>query len=280
MKKYIQQKLIPKTLGSYLGLLAYIAPKKSGNKALEIFSTPRRGKVRPKEEPFLAGFQKEILWYNDIKIQCYKKGNGLLKIMFLHGWESNTARWKPLMDYIESRMDVTFIAIDAPAHGNTSGLLFDSIIYANCIHKAYQHFIPNVLIGHSIGAGSIAYCISEIEPLDVNKVILMGSPNGFDEIIKSYIDIIQLNKKGQKALNRSIFNKYAMQPDDYNVSKYAKKINAKTLVIHDTKDDISNIENARLITANLKQGELFITNTYGHSLQHENIFQKIVSFLQ
>jgi pimeloyl-ACP methyl ester carboxylesterase len=279
LKKYIQQKLIPKSLGAYLGGLAYINPKASGKKALEIFGTPRKGKIRPKEEQFLQSFTKETLQYNDITIQGYKKGKGKLHIMFLHGWESNTARWRDAMNYLEKKLDITISAIDGPAHGNSGGQLFDSIQYANCIRVAYHYYKPDVLIGHSIGAGSIAYCMSELEHLPVSKIVLMGSPNSFDEILQSYVSIISLNRVGQSALHKAIEHKYNIKSSDYSVAKYAKQIACKTMVLHDAQDEIATVENAKDIFAALRNGELCITDGYRHSLQHKEVFEKLFNFL-
>jgi pimeloyl-ACP methyl ester carboxylesterase len=280
LKKYINQKVIPKAIGMYLGGLSYLNPIKSGDKALEIFGTPRKGKIRERDATYLMQFEQSILQYENYTIQQYKKGNGALKILLLHGWESNTARWKHLITYIEESIDCTIYAIDAPAHGASSGKEFNSILYGQFINQFCSKNCPDVIIGHSIGAGSIAYCMSEIKHHPIAKIIIMGSPNEFTEIMNTYVNIIGLNKNGQVALQEAIIRKYNLRASDYSVSKYVKAIQAKGLIIHDTDDEVSVIANANLIANNFKGAELYVTNGFGHSLQHKSIFEKIVQFIK
>jgi pimeloyl-ACP methyl ester carboxylesterase len=279
LKKFLNEKLFPKVLGAYLSSLAFINPTKSGDKALQIFGTPRKGKIRPKDALFLDGFEKNDLWNKGLKIQTYKKGNGAYKLLLLHGWESNAARWKHLIQYLETRVELTIYAIDGPAHGNSSGLEFNSILYAEFIDIAIKAYQPDAIIGHSIGAGSIAYCLSEMNPHKIDKLVLMGSPNAFTEIVYSYVNIIGLNRAGQKALHNAIIRKYNMQPADYNISKFVSKINCRGLIIHDTDDHISVVENAKCIAENFQGAALYITSGFGHSLQHHDVFRKIADFL-
>jgi esterase/lipase len=280
LKKYINQKVIPKAIGMYLGGLSYLNPVRSGDKALEIFGTPRKGKIRERDALYLKQFEQENLQFQSYTIQQYKKGNGKLKILLLHGWESNTARWKHLITCIEKNIDCTIYAIDAPAHGASSGTEFNSILYGQFINEFCTVNCPNVIIGHSIGAGSIAYCMSEIKHHPIDKLILMGSPNEFTEIMNTYVNIIGLNKNGQEALQKAIVRKYNLKASDYSVSKYVSSIKVNGLIIHDKEDDVSVIANATLIANNYKDAELFITSGFGHSLQHQNIFEKIVDFIK
>ncbi len=280
MKKYIQQKVLPKAIGLYLGTLAYINPTKSGNIALEIFGTPRKGKIREKDALYLKQFEHSVLQFENYTIQLYKKGCGAIKILLLHGWESNTARWKHLITALEKNIDCTIYAIDAPAHGASSGKDFNSILYGQFIHHFCNQNCPDVIIGHSIGAGSIAYCMSEIKHHNIDKIIFMGSPNEFTEIMNAYVNIIGLNKNGQAALEKAIVRKYDLKASDYSVSKYVKALQSKGLIIHDTEDEVSVIANAKLIANNFKGAELHITNGFGHSLQHKSIFEKIIQFIK
>jgi pimeloyl-ACP methyl ester carboxylesterase len=279
LKKFIAEKILPKAIGTYLNSLALVAPNKSGQKALQIFSTPRKGKLRPKDIQYLSKFEKIQLQYKEFTIQAYKKGCGQLKVLFLHGWESNTARWRSLIDYLEKHIDLTVYAIDAPAHGGSAGTEFNSLFYAEFINVACENFKPDIVIGHSIGAGSIAYCMSEVKHHNIDKMIFMGSPDTFTEIATSYINIIGLNKYGQKALHKAIVKRFNLEPSDYSISKYVRRITTKGLVIHDKQDDISVIKNGETIAKNWDNARLMITDGYGHGLQHESIFKVVKEFI-
>ena len=42
-------------------------------------------------------------------------------ILLAHGWESNSFRWKDLIVKLDTALDYNVIALDAPAHGRSSG---------------------------------------------------------------------------------------------------------------------------------------------------------------
>ena len=88
--------------------------------------------------------------FEDKTIQTYIwKGNDTV-LFLIHGWESNSARWKKALPYIlKSRY--TVVAIDAPAHGLSSGKDFNAHKYTEFIHHVAKMYNPNILIGHSIG---------------------------------------------------------------------------------------------------------------------------------
>jgi pimeloyl-ACP methyl ester carboxylesterase len=280
VKKYTLNKYLPKIIGTSINILSYIWPTKAGDIALDVFGKPRKGKLREKDINYLNEFTIQTITKNGLNFPLYTKGTGALKILLLHGWESNAARWRQLNKALEKELDCTIYMIDAPAHGGSDGTDFSSIGYAYFINEVCNKINPDVIIGHSIGAGSIAYCHSQLEPLQAAKLVLMGSPDTFTEIMDTYVNIIGLNKNGQAAMIKAIYRKYTLQPSDYAISKYALKIHNNTLVLHDTKDMISVVDNGKKIAANLKNGQLVITDGYGHGMQHPFVFEKVVSFLK
>ncbi len=278
LKKYIQ-KAIPKLIGFYLNTSAIFNKKYSGNLSLKIFCKPRKGKIREKDNAYLQNFEKSFLQYENMQIAVYKKGSGATKILLVHGWESNAARWERLNNELEKENKYTLYMLDAPAHGASDGTAFSSPLYAQFLQIVSNKIQPEILIGHSIGAGSIAYCYNEVQNLGAKKIVLMGSPNTFSEIKNTYISVLGLSKNSTKALDISILKKYNLSPTDYVVSKYVKKIDAKVLVLHDVTDTISIVENAKSIYNNLTNGSLKITNGFGHSLQHKTIFDTVINFV-
>ncbi len=275
----MQKTILPKLIGYYLSVTAWVKPSYAGAKALQIFGTPRRGKLRPKDVAYLDTFVHSKVPYLQHEIQLYTKGTGPLHILLLHGWESNSARWKHALDYIEKKIDCTIYMIDAPAHGGSSGKEFNSILYAQYIHTILQQYSIDVLIGHSIGAGSIAYCLSEIAAYPKAKLIIMGSPNTFTEIMNTYIKIIGLGKTAQRAMKKAIVHKYNLKHSDYVVAHYASNIKNETLIIHDINDNVSPIINARHIAEAIPTAQQYITHDYGHSLQSHSVFKRMVSFI-
>ena len=155
MKKVIG-KLIPRIIGSYFNIASLITPKKMAAKAFILFCTPRKGQVSPKQKEFLENAKDLIIEVENNSIQTYKwKGSGST-ILLMHGWESNTFRWRNFIPLLQKE-NYNIIAMDAPAHGNSSGTQFNIPLYTTCAQKIINTYSPTFIIGHSLGGMTLLY---------------------------------------------------------------------------------------------------------------------------
>jgi len=156
MKK-INYFLLTKSIGLYLNILSFISPKKATQKAYDLFSIPRKGKIKSDGIPEILQEAEAIaLDFEGNTIQTYTWKGGETVIFLIHGWESNSARWKKALPFL-LKTGNTIIAIDAPAHGLSSGIDFNVPKYAEFINHVAQRFKPQILIGHSIGGKACLY---------------------------------------------------------------------------------------------------------------------------
>ena len=124
MKK-IQYFLITKSVGLYINLISYFLPEKAKQIAYEIFSQPRKGKIKNGKLPkTLQNAKQETLHYDGEDFQTYIWQGSEDIILLLHGWESNAARWYKLIPILE-KSGCTIVAIDAPAHGLSGSKWFN-----------------------------------------------------------------------------------------------------------------------------------------------------------
>ncbi|MDN3678695.1 hypothetical protein QWY90_15525 [Flavobacterium paronense] len=94
MKK-IQFFIITKSVGIYLNVLSYVNLEVAKNKAYELFSQPRKGRIKKEKMPkTLQNVTYETFECQNEKFQTYIwHGNDEI-ILLVHGWESNASRWK------------------------------------------------------------------------------------------------------------------------------------------------------------------------------------------
>src|SRR5205814_6990297 len=101
---------------------------------------------------------------------------GNKKILFLHGWQSHSFRWK---NYIEafSKEDHTIYALDAPAHGLSAGRHMNIPIYSDVI-ESFLYLVQPVdsIVSHSIGSFASLYTLFRIPDLAIKKLVIMGCP--------------------------------------------------------------------------------------------------------
>lgn len=280
MLKKITQKYLPRITGMYINALTVFSPQSGGSKAVKIFCTPRSGRLRPKDEEILSGFHREQLNYEGLNIQCYVKGTGPKTILLVHGWESNAARWKRLFDLLNGEEQFRVVAIDAPGHGLSGSEQFNSPLYAQFIKKACDHYHPQILIGHSIGAASIVFYLTHFEATTPEKLVLMGSPSDFKDIADTYTNMLKLNKRSVNAMMKHFKHIFEMEPEYYSIGNFAAQLDIPGAVIHDLDDPVSPFSNAEKIAGNWKGSELMPISGSGHSLNNRDVLQKLVSFIK
>ena len=126
----MSQKRIIRIIGLSVNFVGFFNSKLAGKIAFYLFAKPRKGKLSVKHKAFLITSKQEDIENtpHNIPIYIWNK-NGIKTILLIHGWESNSARWKPLIKRLINS-NYKIIAIDAPAHGQSNYKTFNAILYA------------------------------------------------------------------------------------------------------------------------------------------------------
>ena len=268
-----------KSYGAYINLLCFIAPKKATLLAYSLFSQPRKGKLNSSKLPsFLAEAKKETFEKNKQSFQTYR-WEGDEKIIFLvHGWQSNSARWRKLIPHLQETGH-TIIAIDAPAHGLSGGKEFNVIQYAAYMETVAKKYTPNYIIGHSIGGKTSLYYQATYQNPSIEKIVLLGAPADFKIIFENYIKLLSLNSRMVQLLHQHYWDYFQIKVEHFSAKHFASIITAKGFVIHDVEDKIVLYKEGEKITNHWKASVLETTKGLGHSLQNKEVYKKIVAFL-
>lgn len=271
--------IITKSLGFYLNILVLFFPKRAQLLAYTLFSTPRKGKLLVNQLPnFLQNQISEKLVYKNYTIQTYTWAGNDEVILLVHGWESNSTRWKKSLPHLLS-LGKTIVSIDAPAHGLTSGTEFNVLIYTEILQVAIEKFRPQILIGHSIGAAAVIYNQYKYPNLQIQKLVLLGAPDDINIILKNYIQLLSLNKKNEQLFKDYFEVNFNVQVATFSGSNFAKKIGAKTLIVHDEQDKVVLFDEGKKLEFAFENGTFLQTSSLGHSLHGTQVYQKIIAFL-
>ncbi len=232
------------------------------------------------------------------KVNYIQYGSGD-DIILLHGWGQNIQMMQPLGDLLCNKFRITIL--DFPGYGNSEEP--DEVLgvkdYAMIVHElALKLKIKKpTLIGHSFG-GRVAICYGAL--YEVNKIVLFGAPcvrvkkgltlkekilkkaktlpgmGRIAEIAKNYIgstDYKQASPKMREILVKTV---------NEDLSDYAKKIKAPTLLIWGEDDEAAPLEEARLLEKLLTDGALIVLPGT-HYCYLENLYQVkniIVNFME
>ena len=274
-------KLITQSVGFYFNFASLFVPKKIARKAFLLFCTPRKGKVIKGQKGFLEDAKDLILEEENVSIQTYLwKGSGPT-VLLMHGWESNSFRWRNFIPRLQKE-NYNIIAMDGPGHGNTSGKLLNLPLYSSCAQKVINTYNPTYIIGHSLGGMAILYNLYKYksENKAVKKIVTLGSPSELSDFMRQYKSILGLSNRMMRLLENYFIKTFEFKFADFSSSKFVKEITKKGLLIHDELDTVAPYWSSQQVHANWQNSKLVTTKGLGHSLHQDKVRNQIVDFLK
>lgn len=271
--------IIMKIVGAYLNVLNALSEKIGGKHAFYIFCYPFKAKLTEKQQEFLDTSHRFKLNVDDKQIQCYRWGNGPKNLLFVHGWQSHSYRWKKYIKNL-STDQFTIYAIDAPGHGNSEGKisnvpLFEKAIQAVSIHIGELHSI----VSHSIGSFSALYFVDQNPNRQPKKLVTLASPNSIEDFLDYYFKKLKLTTKTIRNF-KSYFNQYTNKETSYfTLANVLKSNTADGLIIHDEGDKTLTVDYSKKLHTLWPKSKLVITQGFGHKLRDLSIVNLVGEFV-
>lgn len=271
--------IVVKSVGQYINILNIVHPKKALHLSYGFFTQPKKGRITKENIPsILENTHKERIQHNEHHFQTYCwKGNDT-KILLVHGWESNSARWAKIVPYLQ-QSGSTIIAIDAPAHGQSSGIEFNVPLYVEFIHKTVEKHQPNIIIGHSIGGSACLYHQYLHPETSIQKMIILGSPSDLKTLLDNYINMLSLSRKMFSLIENRYLANFKNKIKTFSVATLAKQIKIEGIIAHDQNDSVVAFEEGKKIASNWKKSRFITTKNLGHSMNDDYLYQEIYNYL-
>lgn len=270
--------LMAKIIGFFINIIAFVSPNYAARLAIKLFSTPRKGKLNEEATDFLGTAFQEEIECEGIPIMTYRWLGKKQTILLVHGWESNSFRWKDLILSLKSQ-DYNIIALDAPAHGRSGGNTFNAVDYSECIYKVVQKFQVDTVIAHSVGGMSTILCQHKYQLPYLRQLVLLGAPSNFKDIFKRYSDMMSYNKSLINSVNKFVLENFGNLPEYYDTAKFSNEIDLKGLIIHDINDKVIPYDDALDYQTNIQKGKLISIQNHDHSLKSKEVDNYILEFI-
>jgi pimeloyl-ACP methyl ester carboxylesterase len=271
--------LIARLMGTYLNFLSLVAPARAAQKGFLLFCRPFRGKINQKQLEFFNSADKFSFNHNEAMIQGYRWGRGSKKVIFFHGWQSHTYRWK---NYIESlsKEEYTIYSIDAPGHGLSGGNFLSVPLYSEIIQKfILDQGEVHTVVGHSIGGFSLLYTFYNFPLMPVRKMILMAPPGEASDFIGVFRNTLGLSERTMKLMENHFVSAYGVGPEFFSTEKFARSVNIPGLIIHDLQDLEAPYYYAQKINEAWRKSVLITTDGMGHNLKSSTVVDHVVGFI-
>lgn len=269
---------IAKIIGAFINFISLFSSRLAARFAIRLFSSPKRKRLKETEKDFLETAFIEDVQYEDISIMTYRWLGKKDTILLAHGWESNSFRWKDLIIKL-SALDYNIIALDAPAHGRSSGKLFNAVIYSECINVVAKKFNANIIIGHSVGGMATTFFQHKYQLPSIEKIVLLGAPSNFVDVFGRYINMMGYNTRVSKTINTIVYERFNNKPEYFNAARFSESFTAEGLLIHDKFDTIIPYSDAEDFKNFYKNSKLITTEGYGHGLKSKVVDDHILAFV-
>jgi pimeloyl-ACP methyl ester carboxylesterase len=274
------KKLLVQLYGLYLNLLGTVSPKLAGEKGFLLFCRPFRLQISEKQQQFFNSAEKFMIDHEGQQVQGYRWGNGEKKILFLHGWQSHTYRWKA---YIEAlpKDQYTILAVDAPAHGLSPGKFLSVPLYSSLIETVIRDHGPiHTVAAHSLGGFTLLYTFYRFPLLPVNNIILMATPGEADDFISVFQTTLKINERTLGLIIDYFKKTYDVKPEFFSTIKFAPSINVNGLIIHDEDDPEAPYHYSTTLNKVWKRSRLVTTRGLGHNLKSTSIVKEVIDFIE
>ncbi|MCC6280565.1 MAG: alpha/beta fold hydrolase [Saprospiraceae bacterium] len=270
-------------VGQALNMLARVSPPLAGRAAFRLFCSPRRKALPEHDMAFLKAARQGTLEVKGVSISTYQwlpKGtdNGRT-VLFLHGWESHSARWR---HYVKAlcKAGFTVQALDAPASGLSGGRMLNLLIFSAVVKKHIEeNGVPYAMVGHSLGGGAAVMSTALFHAQRPQKMVLLGTFAESKRVIRDFGRIIGANETVLKHVDMEIERRSGIPVEAYSVVQQVTLLtDVQGLVLHDRDDDVAPVAEGRLIAERWSAAYLE-TEGFGHRMQHMSVVHAVRDFL-
>lgn len=273
---------IVKILRTYFNTIGLVSPSNSSKYLRKLFSTPRTRVLKELEISILNKAEKSYLEIDGNKLKIYEWGDGEKVAMLFHGWETNAGSLGAFVDPL-LKLGYKVLAYDAPAHGGSNGKRANLIYFKNSAKSIISKFgIPEVVIGHSLGADSIIMTSFE-EKIIFNKVILIAPLNRLMDVFEQMKKLLKIPKKLFVPFIENFSESTGYPFWDFFFHNYGKETKLKdVLLFHDKNDRVTNFSHATDFVNNWDEIKLIPIIGSGHYkiLWDDQVIKESMDYIQ
>jgi pimeloyl-ACP methyl ester carboxylesterase len=243
-----------------------IFPSIGAYKVYSALSTPKFRKLKKFEENALDSAKKEKIGFKNYEIQTYIWGDEYHKtVLPIHGWEGHAGNFGALISILLDK-GYKIISFDAPSHGSSSVGKTNMFEFTECSSAMMKKYNPNFIISHSFGSVSSIVSISENQDVEIEKWIMITTPNDYRDRMNGFADYFKLSDRARKELVNIVEKDSKVRIRTLNMTYYGKLIpNMKeAIIIHSKADIVLPIEQARSAKKAIPKSRLIEIEKAGH----------------
>lgn len=269
--------------GRLLNATAVVAPPLAGRIAYTLFFRPAgRAAVHPREQAVHAAATVGSVDLDGVAVTTYAWGDGSRPVLLLHGWSSRGSRYAGMIDDLLDRgfSPVTF---DAPGHGDSGGASTNLLQYERIMHMLQErHGDFAAVVAHSFGVPCAFHALRT--GLRADRLVAVSGPAEFDHLVTEFARQLRLRPSLADHLRTRSVRDIGVADlwERFSSTFRPEALTVPLLVVHDTDDDVVEVDHARRIHAAYPGSQLLVTSGLGHRriLGDPRIVEPVGAFLE
>lgn len=269
-----------KVTRSGLSGLGRLSPELAGKAAFRLFCLtpsrrPRGSKARAAHmegRQRLVTAEQAMLSFPGGRAMAYRFNGGAKgprkRYLVVHGWGSSSEYMSELTVFL-ANTGAEVVSLDLPGHGRSAGRFLNVRLAVSAIAAASTRFgALDGAIGHSFGGASLALAsagfLPGIEPLQTERLVLIGAPSAMGWLFRDFGELMGLGPATQMALEAEAGRVTGRALAAYDERRGILNPGMPVLVVHAEDDKEVSADHARAYAVGGGNVRLFWANGFGH----------------
>jgi pimeloyl-ACP methyl ester carboxylesterase len=206
---------------------------------LRLPNRPHQKELLEQAVPFSMQAPDPYFAKKELTFNGYIWGTGRKKVYLTHGWSSKAADFTEIITALKVAGDLQIIAFDALGNGSSEGELSNLMLYVKPLEAIIKTYgMPEVLIGHSLGAMANIVALKEFEA-QPELLISITPVVQLDQNFKGMMSYADVSAENQAHWLQSFHDYYKLPVSYFDMkSLYALPASTKHIVYYDQDDDV------------------------------------------
>lgn len=252
-------------------------------KIYQAFFSPSRYEVKPTDREILEWGNNDRIPYEGGELAVTTWGTSGPAILLMHGWGGARAQMTGLVD---SLLFAGFrvVAYDQPGHGESSGTMTNLLEIAPTMDVIARREGPfYAVLAHSFGTLITSYALVERNFPPPTRLVYFGAFNRLLDSLPRFQILAGLSDELMDGFQAMLYENFGRQVlEAITNEKLTPRIHIPALMFHDGEDNVTPVQDSRLIAQAWKTANLIETQGLGHrgALQSKRIHEQVVTFLK
>lgn len=209
------------------------------------------------------------------------RGVGPVKVLLVHGWSGWLGQFSELINRLDTQR-YTVYGLHPPGHGLSDatrshpGRFIDAIMAA----RGFAGRDFDIAVGHSMGAGALAYVAAHEGCF--GKIVLIAGPSTIQGVLGRFSEFLNLGTRCRSKFFTKVESEVGLSTEAMDLRIVGAVIRAPVLIIHDEEDREIPYSDAEELKDAIVNSVVFQTRNLGHKriLRAPLVIDRIMDFAQ